>query len=681
MSLDEFVRDLNESVLAESQATGDDPELVFTRNAVEYLTDTGECLGPDPFLFKARGYRADGWDLQEENSALDLFVTRFVPGGGITKIPKGQVLDALSRGRRFVERCVDGAWGEITASAEALDAAKEIHRVAGTLRLIRIFLLTNALCPDRKLEDSKLGKTKIAYIVCDIDRLNTIASGGVAREPIELARSQLGGGLPCVPIADASGSYDSYLGVISGSVLADLYHDWGDRLLEHNVRSYLQARGKVNRGILETLRSEPRMFLAYNNGISATAEHATTSTGQSHQVVITGLRNFQIVNGGQTTATLHIARYREGLDLAGVNVQLKLTVIRDAASVERIVPQISKFANSQTKVTLSDFSANDPFQMGLEQLSRHTWTPVHPGRPASKWFYERTRGRYLTELGGQGSPGKRTAFQNQFPKSQVLTKILAAKCEMAWAQRPHVVSLGGEKNFSNFIDELGRSVRSAPSEDYFRRLVALVILYRECDLIVEGRAFGGYKANVVAYSIAWLSYLTAQCLDLQTIWNEQEVGDGVRQALYELATDVWAHLNAPPPTVRNVTEWCKKEACWRELRSRPKSLPTLSKQTTNPETLGALGPISVGPSAATPPADAEKVIVAAQGVSKETWFGLAAWAKKTGNLEPWERKLAFSMGRIRGRGWTPTEKQARHGMRILGEAREKGYDAAGAATS
>lgn len=77
--------------------------------------------------------------------------------------------------------------------------------------------------------------------------------------------------VPCIENS-ASEKYSVYLAIISGELLAALYDEYRDRLLEKNVRSFLQVKGAVNKGIRDTLRDEPEMFLAYNNGISVTAE-------------------------------------------------------------------------------------------------------------------------------------------------------------------------------------------------------------------------------------------------------------------------------------------------------------------------------------------------------------------------------------------------------------------------
>ena len=118
--------------------------------------------------------------------------------------------------------------------------------------------------------------------------------------------------------------YQTFLLVLPGELISRLYDQYGARLFEFNVRSFLQARGNVNKGIRETLRSEPERFLAYNNGLTATADEI--EVGQLHgETVIRRLRGLQIVNGAQTTASIHRARKVDKIDISRVAVSMKLT--------------------------------------------------------------------------------------------------------------------------------------------------------------------------------------------------------------------------------------------------------------------------------------------------------------------------------------------------------------------
>src|SRR5690606_7208558 len=135
-------------------------------------------------------------------------------------------------------------------------------------------------------------------------------------------------------------------------------------------------------------------FFAYNNGITATADYIDFEEAPDG-LKIRKVRNLQIVNGGQTTASLFHTAKKDKADLSGIFVQAKLSVIPEE-HVDEIVPLISRFANSQNKVSDADFFANDPFHIEIEELSRSVWTPAIGGTShATHWFYERARGQYM----------------------------------------------------------------------------------------------------------------------------------------------------------------------------------------------------------------------------------------------------------------------------------------------
>ena len=674
MKVEEWGADFLNDILAQAGARedGEFRENVFTEEAIGYLVDAGECLDPDVAYHRGRGIKINAWDLHEESDSVDLFVTIFDATEPCRKIPRSEALEALGRCRRFLERAMDSLWTEVEQSAPGFVVAQTLHSFAPRLKRAKLYLLTNGLADPEPFPDGRVGGVEVSHYVCDLGLLFQASGKGRVREPIEIDSAALGGGLQCVKLPQDNEVYDSYLGVMPGNLLVDLYERWGQRILEQNVRSYLQARGAVNKGIQETIKTHPEMFLAYNNGISTIAETAVVESQAGNAVILRGLRNFQVVNGAQTTATLHDARKNRGVDIAAVYVPFKLTVLRDNGHVEELVPAISRYANTQNKVSLSDFSANDPYHIALERLSRVTWVPSEKGRSTTKWFYERARGASINEMNREGTEAKKRAFKAIYPKYQGLNKTTVAKYWMRWARLPHIVSLGAEKNFSKFMDLHARASPQAPDEMYFKRLVAKAILFRECDRVVARQDYGGYKANVVTYTVAWLSYLTGQRVDLESIWEKQVPSEAVTRALLELSEAVWDHLNHPPANARNLSEWAKREACWTTLREHPHPLPYLEGEliSVGREATGPAGHAPV-PSSLAPEAREDTLLV--ESKTPEWWFGMARWAARTDSLQKWERSLAFSLGRILRSGRRPSPKQARHGARILREATDAGY--------
>ncbi len=674
MNLEEFAKEFTEFVLASTdvEEEGEFRENEFTREVLDYLVEGGECIDPKVAYFKERGVKLNAWDISEESDSLDLFVSIFFEDDTPRRVSHSDVEDAISRARRFLEKSLQGLWREIEESSAVFEVAQAIYSMRLSLKRVRIYFLTNGVAPAEIFEPENSDSIEVSNHIVDIERLFQASRKGSVREPIEVSKPELEGGIPYVVLPMENETYESVLAIIPGGVLASLYAKWGQRLLEQNVRSYLQARGSVNKGIIETVIENPTMFFAYNNGISAIAESVSTEQTVGGGGIITGIRNFQIVNGAQTTASLSDAYRNRGADISRVFVQVKITVLKDPSSVESIVPLISKYANTQTKVNLSDFSANHQYHRKLEQLSRTTWVPNAYGKSTTKWYYERTRGEYINDLNAEPTESRKKVFRSIYPKNQILNKTLVAKYEMSWNQQPHIVSLGSEKNFSHFMDAILRGQSYAPDEGYFKRLVAKGILFKECDKIVSQQNFGGYKANTVTYTVAWFSHITAQRLDLEAIWNEQKLTDATANSLMTLSKLVWQHISNPPANIKNISEWCKKETCWRQLIEKHHPELNLGSELISLEKEFPKEYNNFRIVTGYTNEEAEE-IKKMKSIPADVWFSIATWSKKTDNLLPWQRKLSFNLGKILKQGREPTPKQAHQGLILFQEVSEHGF--------
>ena len=318
------------------------------------------------------------------------------------------------------------------------------------------------------------------------------------------------------------------------------------------------------------------MFFAYNNGIAATA--SSVCTGENpHGLHIETVTDLQIVNGGQTTASLSAARRTDKATLGQIFVPMKLSIIEPRLA-EEMIPQISRCANSQNKVSDADFFSNHEYHRRLESISRRMWAPAKRGaQHETKWFYERARGQYTNAYAAM-TPALRRRFIEENPKDQLVTKTDLAKSENSWAQLPQKVSRGAQSNFLEFagtITEQWVSDREQFNEAYFRRAIARVILFRATERLVSAQDWysGGYRANIVTYSIAKLAYETGKRgrgeLNLADIWQLQEVSEPVLSQIAEIALAVYESITKPARGTENVTQWCKKDECWLEVRRIP----------------------------------------------------------------------------------------------------------------
>lgn len=429
-----------------------------------------------------------------------------------------------------------------------------------------------------KVQDLPDGETTgilTSFHIWDISRLYRQRTSRGHKEALNLDFIEMfGTGISCLPAHLGLNAYQSYLIVMPAEILSDLYERFGARLLEQNVRTFLQARGSVNQGIRSTILNEPSMFFAYNNGITATAqsvETISTDTGMQIKRIV----DLQIVNGGQTTASLFHTRRRDKATLAQIFVQMKLSVI-DSSESEIIVPKISEYANTQNKVNAADFFSNHPFHIRIEEYSRRIWAPALPGAlRETKWFYERARGQYADAQNNLTAADQKR-FKTAHPKFQMFTKTDLAKFENVWDEHPKWVNLGAQKNFAKYAQRIGKEwERSSDdfNEFYYRRAIARGLIFRATEKLVSEQPWynGGYRANVVAYSIAVLSEISRRrnsALDFLRIWNNQGINKVLESTLGAISKVVNDDITQPTAGVSNISEWCKKDACWSRIQTR-----------------------------------------------------------------------------------------------------------------
>lgn len=579
IELSEYFERWYQEVEYEAEACGTFREEAFVTLAADILVDAGELQTFDyQPLVGRKGMRIDGsgGDPLESNDVLTLVIADLNQHRAIESLTQTSLNTTFNRARSFVQHCLDEEFRDgLDETAPVFGLADMIAARWKVIDRIRIILVTNRrlshLVDGREAEE--IGGKLVAYNVWDIGRFFEFETSGKGREEIEIDLvDEFGHGFPVLPAHLDSAAYAAYLMVVPGRDLAAIYHRWGARLLEQNVRVFLQARGSVNKGIRNTLQNDPEMFFAYNNGVTATAEEVRCEDTVSGTRVV-WLKNLQIVNGGQTTASIHAASRSKDIDLDRVFVQMKLSIVDSARTME-VVPKISEFANTQNRVSAADFFSNHPFHVRIEGISRRLSAPSRDGTfRTSKWFYERARGQYQDER-GKLSGAKRKAFDLEFPRSQVITKTDLAKFENVWRLIPHTVSMGAQKNFANFAHfvsaEWDKDAEQF-NERTFRHAVAKAILFKEMERIVSKAEWyeGGYRANIVAHGISRLAHEVKsrrRMIDFDGIWQQQVISSALAESLALAAKAAQDVILSPQGGVRNISEWAKKEECWTAVR-------------------------------------------------------------------------------------------------------------------
>jgi hypothetical protein len=581
-------------------------QIVIRRAAVMHLVDTlafvsevAERLEEDPVFgqfvplefsgtgSRNRQLRVHGFtELDDSDGTIGLVIGKWSDSDEPETLSTALVNQLSGWLENFVLEAIESKLNERIAEANpAYELACQLQDMGKRINRIRLHIFSNQPLTQRFKEEQfgLVAGIPIERHIWDLQRLKAMYQSTREREALEIALSDFGcDGIPCIEAARTD-KLRSFLCVMDATLLADLFERYGSRLLEGNVRSFLGMKGGVNKGIRATIQDSPSLFFAYNNGIAATAANLTVENVDGRHLM-TGLVDFQIVNGGQTTASILNARKKDRLSLSGVTVQMKLTeVSRDDA--HDLIPKIAQFANTQNKVAVADFFANHPFHIKIEEISRRLQVPAKAGaRVQSKWFYERSRGQFQNER-LYLTKAKKDAFDLEYPTEQLINKTDLAKYDSTWREKPHWVSLGAQKNFTKFADqfssknpdisesEFWNTISPNYGESYYQQIVAVTIMWKRTETIVStGRGDwyeGDYRPQIVAYSLALLFHSMRRSsneFDLGKVWSSQGIDSMLENCIRNLAIAVQKAILTPPQGMTNVGEWSKKEACWERIR-------------------------------------------------------------------------------------------------------------------
>jgi hypothetical protein len=557
------------------------PESVFAEVVMQHMFEVGMTFEPEVCHYASKvgnaNLRLSGFAVSDDTDQLDLFVSIYDGVDTITPIPDSETKAAAEQCLRFLTRCAEGKL------ASTMDESNDAHAFAVTIQgcyanldQIRIFVLTDRQAKSKNFKSREVNGKTIKLEVMDIERLHRHWSEGKPRDELVVNFEEVSGGaLPCVYVPGEAAEYDYALTVLPGEALRFIYEKYGARLLEANVRSFLSTTGKVNKGIRDTLRDNPVRFMAYNNGIVLVADEARLGKTVDGGPGILWLRGMQIVNGGQTTASIYFVKKKSPeIDLKDVRVPAKVIILhsKDAEAEEALISDISRFANSQNSVKQSDLSANKPFHVELEKLALSTYCPDGVGR----WFYERAAGGYTTMLAREGSSPARLKQLREVvtPSSRKITKTDLAKFLNAWDCKPHLVSLGSQKNFERYMESLAEqeaTQRQALDVAAFKSMIAKAIIFKRASALVRPM-FPAFQANVATYLVSLVADRLGVRISLERIWANQDISPAFRQQLQAWAPEVNSVLHSSA-NGRMISEWAKKPECWEAVRSGSYSAP------------------------------------------------------------------------------------------------------------
>ncbi|PSV25934.1 MULTISPECIES: AIPR family protein [unclassified Photobacterium] len=681
--------DFNLQFIADVQCDADALGLVtveaFFEKIGDLLSEAGEIESANrafhECLYSRGPAQIDGYggDPRENEGILSLILCDFSLDRDIRPLHKDHIQRLSQKLFRFLNASIDDRFREkLEETSPGFGVADLINATWNSVEKVKLIIATNGDYRARADATSFdfIDDKPITLSIWDIKRLKRFMDQGIVRaDSIINFKDDFGGGIPILKASGGNDALESYLAVVPGKQLAEIYDKWGPRLLEANVRSFLQVRGKVNKGIRDTIRDEPHMFFSYNNGLSATADSIEIDkTDSGYQLA--SVNNLQIVNGGQTTASLYAASKILKEQIQQVFVQMKLTITPKECA-EEIVPRISEYANSQNKVNAADFFANHPFHIRIEELSRRILAPSGTDSyRESKWFYERARGQFADER-SRRTQTERKKFDAEYPRSQFFVKTDLAKYENTWACLPHVVSLGAQKNFSEFAKTIGKNwgtEGSAFNEIWFKRLIAKAIIFRTTEKLVSNAEWyeGGYRANIVTYSIAKLvndAKTLGMVIDLDLIWKIQSVPEDLKASILlsgELAQQV---ITTPPEGIKNYSEWAKKPLCWQRLVESKLLLSNSFKRIIIPSELADENVREVKAENALD--NSINVEVEVYTLGAKFWGNVNNWAKEHGILSPRENSIIEICSAIPRK--MPSSKQCEIALKALKKLQAEGF--------
>lgn len=588
MSVDDFYGDFFQDIVSSADVDGAFLEDSFFDLFCEYLVEAGELETADRSVYirPMGGVRVDGYggDPLDSEGVLSLIISDFNQSPNLVRLTQTEMDSIFKRLENFLNKSLDGKFRNgLEETSPGFGLADMIAARWANIVKVRLFLISNRLLSDKIVgrECDDFEGRQIVYSVWDIGRLSRLAASGRGREEVVInLAAEHGGPIALLPAHLPEAGYEAYLAVFPAAKLASIYDRWSTRLLEQNVRVFLQAKGGVNKGIRNTIENEPEMFFAYNNGITATAEAVETLVVDG-VLQLVSVRNLQIVNGGQTTASIHAA-YLKKTDLSKIFVQMKLSIVDQECSND-VVPRISEYANSQNKVNAADFFANHPFHVRIEGFSRRIFSPSSDGSfRETKWFYERARGQYQ-DARARLSTSQRKKFDNEFPKDHLFSKTDLAKFLAVWRGSPEIVCKGAQKNFAHFAGAMGKEWDRQSddiNESFYRHAIAKAIIFRRTERLVTEQPWyqGGYRAQVVAYAISKLANdveARSKFVDFDGVWREQKISEAMIEALTVVSSRVHSVITDPISGVSNITEWAKHQACWARVKALKFDLPAV----------------------------------------------------------------------------------------------------------
>lgn len=233
------------------------------------------------------------------------------------------------------------------------------------------------------------------------------------------------------------------IGKLRVSEIKKLMEEYGDKLLERNIRKYL-GRNAINEEISKTLKSDKRAnFFFYNNGITMICSKFSYNALQEKNWLVK-TEGLQIINGGQTCRTIwQTLEENDDISSEDVYVLVRIYELNDSDD-EDIVNTITYATNHQNPVDLRDLRSNSIQQINLKTAA--------------------------SDLGYNYKPKR----DNESSQGSIPATVAAEAVMSIWRMQPHIAKYKKGELFGLYYNQIFDNLNAA-------QMILAVAIFRYCD--------------------------------------------------------------------------------------------------------------------------------------------------------------------------------------------------------
>ncbi|MDB2371090.1 AIPR family protein [Alphaproteobacteria bacterium] len=527
-------------------------------------------------VLEGKRIKIDGYSLDEECTKLELFISHYDSELGdlnIKKLERKNISLLQKLASQFYDFAIKINRKSYNEESELFQILNDIKLTKHNLESLRVHILADGhySTEDFNTYSSKRKGMNYTY-TCELwdatSLKSLISEDGRQRNAIEIDLNKFSKNVPCLKTS-SNENLETYLATFPGDIIAEIYNRYEFRLLENNVRVFLQSKGKVNKGIKETIANEPEKFISFNNGLSVTVEDIELERSDNDQnfFKISKLIGLQIVNGGQTTATIREAYFKdeEIENVRKLSVPVKINLIKDKEKKDHLITLISRYANTQNGIKNTDIQSSHPYHTQMEIKSKTIRGPF------GYWFYERLRGSYNLAVSRSTNQSE---FRKNNPKSRLLTKEYVTMMYYCVIGNPYLAVKGPQNLSLQFLKDINdkfqnkRSKQFILPDDHFYKIIAAYIVFKKCmDLQKIDLNINMYNPFVAYYTVAYVFNHPNYYFDHMYLFKAGEITEELNNTLLEWLQVIRENMEDRAKSLRSdFREYFKKDSCWDSVK-------------------------------------------------------------------------------------------------------------------